>query len=62
MRGTRTSAAAAIAAALALTVSGVAQAAPETARTTLPSAVDLMTDNKVDLTFAGDGLARDARP
>ncbi|WP_030937095.1 hypothetical protein [Streptomyces sp. NRRL S-646] len=49
MRGTtRTSAAAAIAAAPALTVCGPAPAAPQTPRAAARSAVDLKTDNKVD--------------
>ncbi|MFJ9711665.1 family 78 glycoside hydrolase catalytic domain [Streptomyces sp. NPDC101234] len=47
MRGTHTGAAA-LAAALALTVSGVAHAAPGTHRSTHPYAVDLKTENKVD--------------
>ncbi|MET7474827.1 family 78 glycoside hydrolase catalytic domain [Streptomyces sp. NPDC005648] len=46
MRGTRTSAVV-LAAALALTVSGTAQAAPRTLGST-PFAVDLKTENKVD--------------
>src|SRR4051812_34011241 len=48
VRGTHTRAAAAVAAALALTVAGPAHAAPQTSRSTLPSAVDLKTENKVD--------------
>ncbi|MEU9396800.1 family 78 glycoside hydrolase catalytic domain [Streptomyces sp. NPDC048324] len=54
MRGIHSSAA--VAAALALTVSGPAQAMPQAPTTTTPSAVDLKTENKAD------PIGIDARP